>query len=80
MKPFHTWQTSTRKSNIDTALRLFRIILNERAKVPNNEGEDIELLQCHEDMLEVAKIKLKRKGNDDLFSKLTPFTLGKGLS
>ena len=56
-----------KKNNVDTALRLFRIILNERAKVPNVEGEDKELLQCHEDLLEVAKIKLKRKGNDELY-------------
>ena len=67
-----------KKSNIDKALRLFRIILNERAKVPNVEEGDKELLQCYEDMLEVAKIKLRRKGNDELHVEIATLYFRKG--
>jgi tetratricopeptide (TPR) repeat protein len=57
-----------RKTDIDKALRLFRIVLNAREKHPNGEeGDQESLLMCYEDMLEVAKTKLKiSEGNNEL--------------
>ena len=66
-----------KKNNVEKALRLFRIILNERAKVSSDEG-DGELLQCYEDMLDVAKIKLRSKGTDELHAEIATLYQRKG--
>ena len=66
-----------KKSNVEKALRLFRIILNERAKVSTDEG-DRELLQCYGDMLDVAKIKLRSEGTDELHAEIATLYFRKG--
>jgi len=67
-----------KKSNVDMALRLFRIILNERAKLSNVGQEDKALLQCYEDMLDVTKIKLRSKGTDELHVEVATLYFRKG--
>lgn len=48
-----------RKTDIDKALRLFRIVLNAKAKKTDDKETDEGLLRYYEDMLEVAKVKLE---------------------
>lgn len=67
-----------KKSNLDKSLRLFRIILNERAKAFANETGDEGLLQCYDDMLEVAKIKLQHEGDNELHLEIATLYFRKG--
>lgn len=57
-----------RKTDVDKALRLFRIVLNSRAKESVDSDADEGLLGYYEDMLDVAKVKLEMsvEPNNDL--------------